>query len=188
MGATLISEDYKKLNEELHKTNLAYGTSGHRWADEVVETAARTKSESILDYGCGKQTLKDALPEVQGYDPCIKGLEKKPERADLVVCTDVLEHIEPAHLTAVLDDIYLIAEKAVFLTVATGPALKTLADGRNAHLIQKPASWWLPKLERRWKRRFFHDVGGEFLFIGLADGLQFPRGTSHNSSELDTPQ
>jgi hypothetical protein len=27
-----------------------------------------------------------------------------------------------------------------------GPARKILADGRNAHLIQKPSSWWLGKL------------------------------------------
>jgi hypothetical protein len=27
-----------------------------------------------------------------------------------------------------------------------GPAVKVLADGRNAHLIQKPSSWWLEKL------------------------------------------
>jgi hypothetical protein len=27
-----------------------------------------------------------------------------------------------------------------------GPAAKTLIDGRNAHLIQKPTSWWLGKL------------------------------------------
>ena len=27
-----------------------------------------------------------------------------------------------------------------------GPAAKVLSDGRNAHLIQKPSSWWLKKL------------------------------------------
>jgi len=26
-----------------------------------------------------------------------------------------------------------------------GPAAKVLSDGRNAHLIQKPSSWWLEK-------------------------------------------
>ena len=29
-----------------------------------------------------------------------------------------------------------------------GPAGKTLSDGRNAHLIQKPSSWWLEKIVR----------------------------------------
>ena len=27
-----------------------------------------------------------------------------------------------------------------------GPAGKVLSDGRNAHLIQQPSSWWLEKL------------------------------------------
>jgi hypothetical protein len=29
-----------------------------------------------------------------------------------------------------------------------GPAAKILSDGRNAHLIQEPSSWWLPKLTK----------------------------------------
>jgi len=32
-----------------------------------------------------------------------------------------------------------------------GPAGKVLSDGRNAHLIQKPLSWWLPKLCERFE-------------------------------------
>jgi hypothetical protein len=30
-----------------------------------------------------------------------------------------------------------------------GPAAKILADGRNAHLIQRPSSWWLQRLSTR---------------------------------------
>jgi hypothetical protein len=40
----------------------------------------------------------------------------------------------------------VITRRHGFFTIATGPARKTLVDGRNAHLIQKPTSWWLPKL------------------------------------------
>ena len=32
-----------------------------------------------------------------------------------------------------------------------GPAQKVLEDGRNAHLIQEPTSWWLEKLIRRFE-------------------------------------
>jgi hypothetical protein len=50
----------------------------------------------------------------------------------------------------VLDDLLMLTGKWGFFTVHTGPAKKVLSDGRNAHLIQKPAEWWLPKITQRW--------------------------------------
>jgi len=58
----------------------------------------------------------------------------------------VLEHIEPDFIDAVLLDLRSITQKVGFFSIATGAARKVLKDGRNAHLIQKPSSWWLPKL------------------------------------------
>jgi len=46
----------------------------------------------------------------------------------------------------VLIDLSRIVIKYGFFSIHTGPAGKTLSDGRNAHLIQEPTSWWLPKL------------------------------------------
>jgi hypothetical protein len=63
-----------------------------------------------------------------------------------VVCTDVLEHIEPELIDNVLDHLKDLTRKVAFLAIATRPARKNLADGRNAHLIIQPSSWWLAKL------------------------------------------
>jgi hypothetical protein len=49
-------------------------------------------------------------------------------------------------VNAVLIDLRAITQKLGFFTIATGPSKKVLSDGRNAHLIQKPSSWWLPKI------------------------------------------
>lgn len=57
----------------------------------------------------------------------------------------MLEHIEETYLDAVLLDLKEITKRIGFFSVSTRPAIKTLPDGRNAHLIQKPSSWWLPK-------------------------------------------
>ena len=38
-----------------------------------------------------------------------------------------------------------LSAMAALLEAATKPARKTLADGRNAHLIVKPAEWWVAK-------------------------------------------
>jgi hypothetical protein len=170
---TLYSPEYLDLNRELHSRGN-YGISGHKWAAKVHDLAGQCEAQTILDYGCGQGTLAAALrknyPDMPGsifeYDPAIPGKEDKPRRVDLVVCGDVLEHIEPDCLLAVLDDIQSIARKAVFLVVATQPAVKILADGRNAHLIVEPVEWWLPKLMQRWRVAMMRDLGGEFLFIG----------------------
>jgi hypothetical protein len=69
-----------------------------------------------------------------------------PGFADLVVCTDVLEHVEPELLDTVLRHLRSLARKAVFVVIATRPSNKTLSDGRNAHLIVETAEWWIAHL------------------------------------------
>lgn len=178
----LISAEYVRLNVAMHAAG-GYGEGGHRWGQQVLDLARQCEARSILDYGCGTGTLKEVLdavvvpPELRNadgtrpfdvleYDPAISGKDKRPARADLVVCCDVLEHVEPDCLYAVLDDIRNIARTAVLLVVATRPAKKVLSDGRNAHLINETVDWWLPKLLLRWTPRHFINLGGEFVMIG----------------------
>jgi len=71
--------------------------------------------------------------------------------AQLVCCIDVLEHIEPIYLDAVLEELARITVNIGFFTIHRGPASKTLEDGRNAHLIQAPISWWLSRLVRHFE-------------------------------------
>ena len=141
----LITENYLELNKQLHEINPAYGISGQKYVDEVLSLAEHIKPETILDYGCGKGTFKARFmfPDiVKEYDPAIPGKDGPPEPADLVICTDVLEHIEPDCLDDVLADISRLTKKAAYLVVATYPARKTLPDGRNAHLIQRKSDFW----------------------------------------------
>jgi hypothetical protein len=70
----------------------------------------------------------------------------EPRPADIVCCIDVIEHIEMEYLDAVLLDLKEITREVGFFSVHTGPAVKSLPDGRNAHLIQQPSSWWFPNL------------------------------------------
>ncbi len=143
----LISDEYKALNEKLHETNKNYGTSGHKWANQVQNLVRMLGSDDVLDYGCGKSTLAQNLPfSIKQYDPAILKYSLNPEPADLVVCTDVLEHIEPECIDDVLDHISKLTKQMAFLVVANRPAKKTLEDGRNAHLIQENELWWLGKV------------------------------------------
>lgn len=139
----LISEEYKNLNKELHETNLMYGIGGGDYAEQVLSLYDEINATSILDYGCGKGYLAKALPfPIWEYDPAIPGKDDQPRSADLVVCIDVLEHIEPDKLLPVLSDIQRCTKKLVYFVIDTILAQKTLSDGRNTHSIVKNLEWW----------------------------------------------
>lgn len=129
----------------------------------------------LLDYGSGHncslaKSLKcDHKVTYQPYDPCVPRFSGEPAPAQMVASIDVLEHIEPESLDNVLDDIQRLCDGIVFLTFYTKEALKTLADGRNAHLIQKPIQWWLPKLWDRWELQTVQMVAdATYIVIGNA--------------------
>lgn len=153
----LITEEYRCEQEALHAKGN-YGTASLQYGEIVSSLIEATGSKTLLDYGCGSmQNLKKVLNAdvlYLGYDPAVPEFSAK-EPSDLVVCIDVLEHIEPDLLENVLDDLFMLTKRWAFFTVHTGPAVKTLSDGRNAHLIQKPSSWWLPHFSKRWELHQF---------------------------------
>lgn len=117
---------------------------------------------TALDFGSGKGTLAKAIGErfpIAEYDPAIPGKDETPEPAELVICTDVLEHIEPVHLNAVLRELARLSQRKLFFNIALREASKTLPDGRNTHLIVKPAEWWREKLERFFYIALWQDRG-----------------------------
>lgn len=143
----LITQEYKKIQEEFHLQRPDYGMSGSRHSDFIAELSGRLNSRDILDYGCGKATLQKGIPfPIHNYDPCMPEYSKPPEPADIVVCTDVLEHIEPECIDEVIADLVRLTERILYLNVSCRPAAKFLPDGRNAHLIQETPNWWLAKL------------------------------------------
>lgn len=148
LADNLTSPDYRKLLQQVHDSQ-GWGTGGRHHAGVVVTWARELGARSILDYGCGRGTLRISLPSefcLHEYDPGISTKEALPAPADLVVCTDVLEHVEPALIDHVLDHIYGLARLGAFFVVSCKPAKLVLPDGRNAHLIQQSPQWWTRKL------------------------------------------
>ena len=140
----MITDNYKELNRKLHEADPHYGTSGHKYAEPVRELSMYGRL-GILDYGAGKCTLSKVLGpayRVTNYDPCVPGLDTRPEPHDVVVCTDVMEHIEPEFVDSVLSDIRALTKQAAFFSIAIRPARKTLEDGRNAHVSLKTIPEW----------------------------------------------
>ena len=147
----LISDAYRQLNKDLHAGGR-YGRKGDKWLGTVQHLILRFKPETILDYGCGQGALGRELGRpIAEYDPAIEGKQSLPQPADLVICTDVIEHIEPELIDDVLDHLQSLTRKALFAVISTRPANKFLADGRNAHLIVQPWPWWQEKVALRFR-------------------------------------
>ncbi len=146
-----ISNEYKKLLTEHHEEKETWGTSGVLHLKKVLDLIHSTGSKSVLDYGCGKGTLgekvKDSIEiDWTDYDPAIRGKRVK-KKCDLVVCTDVMEHVEEEFVDAVLSDISELSNVA-YVHIACGAAGEILADGRNAHITQRSIEWWQDMVEK----------------------------------------
>ena len=157
------------------------GALVERFLRRVAEVAAAQRPESVLDVGCGEGHVTARLPgaRIVGVDPDPRALEAAARRVpagefrraavtalpfddgafDLVVCTQVLEHLEdPA---AALDELRRVARRAVLVTVPHEPwfRLGNLARGRHARRLGST-----PGHVHTWTRRSFRRLaGGEWF-------------------------
>ena len=175
----LISKTYARQNKAMHGMPRGYGNSSHKWVAVVFGIVIKNGFKSLLDYGCGSCCLrkggKGKSSESEGlevkfnranryihyeeYDPAVKAAAALPRTTyDLVVCTDVLEHVEPECLDDVLQHIAALTKQCAFFVVNTKEANKILPDGRNAHLIIQSKEWWIKKLKTIFPKVKEHSV------------------------------
>ena len=185
--AEVISKQQRQLNAALHQHNNTFGNRADAagLASKLPEALSRMHElgicTSMLDYGTGKgklvQRLRAELPptiSVQGYDPAVAEFAQRPsEPVDILTCLDVLEHIEMASIDAVLREIHALTRQFCYLVIDLQPAVKTLADGRNAHILLAPPEWWTTRLAQLFPCitafPIYHEAGlAQKLVIGAA--------------------
>lgn len=157
-----ISEEYLEQIKHLHESDSSWG---NRIAipKKIASLIEQFNPSSILDFGCGKGHLTKALQEkypdvvVHGWDPSRHSYSELPESVDMVLSTDVLEHIEPDFLDDTLSDLTHRTNVLMYHFIACYPAHATLPDGRNAHLIIENPTWWRKKFERCVDFDFIHE-------------------------------
>ena len=126
-----------------------YGASGVSYLKEVSLVIDYLKPKVVLDYGCGKgaliKVLAERYPHIKfyGYDPAILGMDNMPvDHADLVLNTDVLEHIPEDDLIQTIQKISKIS-KNVFFALDHCLAGAILPNGENAHCCIRPREWYV---------------------------------------------
>lgn len=183
----LISPGHLELNARLHRENPEYGLYGGRNAVLVLKLAQTIRARSILDYGAGKGGLAKEIPvPIWEYDPAIPGKDESPRPAELVVCTDVLEHVEPDKLLFVLDHIHQCMKRIGYFVISLAPAKKTYADGRNTHLIQQTPEWWKEELGKIFAVGKMFVLGTEFHVVVGARHHVLVQGRPHAILTVDS--
>lgn len=152
---------YAQTQLELHSAGN-YGTAGASYAPSIfhaiAQLAKRLPSVSVLDYGSSVGNTRKRVDDLfwmpptvswHQYDPFVDEFSADPSPADLVLCTDVMEHVEPECTENVLDHLQALTRRMIFMSVSLVPANKILSDGRNAHINLRPMEWWLTQMRKR---------------------------------------
>lgn len=156
INAEARRNDLIRQYQQLHAQSL-YGDGAARAARLLgsiqLEVERLGPIRTVLDYGCGRSPLVNWLAKLNDatplrYDPAIPEHATLPEGPiDLIVSTDVLEHIPEDLLDNLLAEISSRSQNAYF-HIATALATTVLPNGENAHCtVQKPG-WWRSRLER----------------------------------------
>ena len=154
---------YESLTEatKFHSVNESnwIGEALAEYKHNVFNLIKENNIKTILDYGCGKAKFHSILfnnKKVPGspmdinitpYDPAVPEFANKPTgQYDLVLCVDIMEHVQEDKVEEVLKDIFTFSNR-IFLTITCYPATQVLLNGKNAHYTIKEPDWWKEKLK-----------------------------------------
>jgi hypothetical protein len=146
----MISKEYRDQLRGLHEAQSTWGNGPRGHILRISKWIYDTKITELLDYGCGKgKNIPHMLPiSIVNYDPGVPQWDVDPRVCRHLMCMDVLEHIEPEHLDNVLTHIASKFTVSALMSISLAESRDILPDGRNAHILIRPATWWIDTLQR----------------------------------------
>jgi SAM-dependent methyltransferase len=177
-----LSNEKEKYREIWDQPEYSLSSPGERIAGRFIEIANPHPSMTIADLGCGTGRGGSAIKRLRGCtikyvdfaDNCIKGANGSFVQADLSqpislrcdmgYCCDVMEHIPPDQVDAVLENICEVAPK-VFFQISLIPDDMGELIGRELHLSVHDADWWRVKLSHFGRVLHFEDHGDSAIYF-----------------------
>lgn len=117
-----------ELGSEFHKTHKTWAGKGtFQYTDHLLFLRKKYNATSMLDFGCGKgvQFIDNKLQnivgcEIEGYDPCIHGLDKWPTgKWDIVYSLDAITAVDDQDMRWLFESFSTWATKAIFISSQT---------------------------------------------------------------------
>ena len=156
--------------EEVEKYTACYRKESYRMGKRNRQRALKDiqsipKGSTYLDVGCGRG---ETLIMAREHGLVAWGVEIVPQlwdaitvfRSDIthlsfddidyVSCYDVLEHLPPEDVGAALDELFRVANKALFITTNDR---KSQFEGFELHLTRQPCEWWEQEFSKRGYRK-----------------------------------
>lgn len=149
--------------------------------ESVAQICQIFKIRDITDFGAGLGRLGEALSHIHrlrvNYKPVDVAFPEDgvPEPAELVTAIEVLEHIEPEKVEETIKFLASLIRRFGYFTIATGPHGRVLEDGRDAHLVQEPTSWWLPRLCKDFNVVYLHPTRSGFAVLVVPRRVEVAR-------------
>jgi 2-polyprenyl-3-methyl-5-hydroxy-6-metoxy-1,4-benzoquinol methylase len=135
---------YLEQAKQYHKNDKIWqGTTLTKYIPLINQIIKDKDIKTILDFGCGKAKHHPLEWNATKYDPALPEYQNKPiGKFDLVISTDVLEHIPVANLKPIIDELFEYSNKWLFVSVCCRKAKAILPNGYNAHATIESAKWW----------------------------------------------
>ena len=183
--------DHKKLERAKYETmwnipRYRMYSPGERLVDFFLSRVNVTDKHVVIDFGCGSGRAASKIQTITGatvvgldiatncLDPDIKieliecCIWETVPKGDVGYCTDVMEHIPPEHIDAVLKNIHDNIDGETFFQICTQPAGFGKDQDLVLHMTVRGASWWKRKLEEYFKVREWSEGNTGFTCIAKA--------------------
>jgi hypothetical protein len=163
---TLFTPQHIASQKQVHEECPAYGSASLVFAPMVSELINANEVRTLLDYGSGLGQVPANLElnhqvDVQLYDPAIDTFADQAKPAEMVICLDVLDVVEPDCVDAVLDHLRQLTLKMAFFSINTAAPEGAVHPSTGYQNVE----WWLPKLMQRFELHYFSRIGNGFVVV-----------------------